>query len=402
MRSLCRAGVEDIISKDRLGVKELDDLLDVFMPDATVEQPQSLSHLQTEEDILLFEDEENVLARYQALFARVSRLDPVVEISSSSSGAGKSQLLYYLTATAVLPLTYEGTCTGGRDSAVVFIDADCRFDADRLRTVARGILQERLREQPGGIKPSDIECILLASLQHVHVFRPQSSSSLLATLHNLDTYLFDLSRHLSSNRPLQAIIIDSASAFFWQDRLRDEISRTEEIGRPLADLERDREQKQSFYQADLYAELVKELKRLQLRFSCAVIYSTMTWTGKSSASLHAQSHRPSGPFDLYNPPVFSKTPALRPSLPAPWGTFPTLRLLVQRDSVRPFPPSMTARDAEQDAAMRHEVVRQGKFSGWVNGWGQEEWPRRVVDGVERLNGGMFVFYARGQGVEIPR
>lgn len=59
---------------------------------------------------------------------------------------------------------------------------------------------------------------------------------------------------------------------------------------------------------------------------------------------------------------------------------------------------MTIHDTERDAAMRHEVVLQGKFSGWVNGWGRDEWPSRIVDGVERANGGMFAFYVKTNGV----
>lgn len=317
---------------------------------------------------------------------RANRACPVVEISSSSSAAGKSQLLNYLTAIAVLPLDF-----GGRGASVVFIDSDGRFDADRLRVVAKDIVQKNRRDSPG----LEIEPSLTAALQHVHIFRPQSSSSLLATLQTLDTYLLDTSRHFSSERPLHAILIDSATAFFWQDKLRDEVSRTENIGRPLAELEHEREQKQTFYLADLYSELANELKRLQRRFTCTVIFTTVSWAGKSTP--HDTLH--TGPFDLYaSPPSAPNTPSLRPSLPSPWGTFPHLRLVVQRDTVRPFPPGMTARDAERDAPMRHEVVVQGKFSGWVNGWGREEWPRRVAEGVERT--GMFVFHVGRNAVDI--
>ena len=272
--------------------------------------------------------------------------------------------------------------------------------------MALGILQQRSNEQPGEgeIEPPsqiDLESILLASLHHVHIFRPQSSSSLLATLQSLDIYLLDTTRHHSSTRPLNAIIIDSASAFIWQDRLRDEVSRIEEIGRSPAEVQSEREQKQSFYISDLYGELIKELKRLQRVFSCSVIYTTILWSGKGNNLQHPQSYHPSGPFDLYNPPVVSnKTPAIRSSLPAPWGSFPALRLVVQRDAVRPFPPGMTVREALREASMRQEIVAQGKFSTWVNGWGREEWSRRMEDGVERLNGGMFAFYSRKDGVYI--
>lgn len=329
---------------------------------------------------------------------RVNHADPVVEICSSSSAAGKSQLLYYLTALAVLPPAHEGVDLGGRNSAVVFIDADSRFDADRLGMVARRIVQQKLQ---GQASPAiDIEPVVAASLHHVHVFRPQSSSSLLATLQCLDTYLLDARRCVSSERPLHSILIDSATAFFWQDKLRDEVSRIEDIGRPPAEVQREREQKQSFYLSDLYAELAKELKRLQRLFSCAVIYTTVSWSGKS-VTAHEARHHTSGPFDLYNTPAPSslKTPSLRPSLPSPWGTLPTLRLVVQRDAVRPFPPGMSPRAAEREAPMRQEVVMRGKFTASVNSWGCEEWPSKIVEGVERT-GGMFVLYARGHGVDL--
>lgn len=376
--------------------------MDVFTPGPTVQQRLHQSSAIQHEDILRPDNDDNEGAEDQPHLFRVTRTDPVIEISSTSSGAGKSQLLYYLTAIAILPSAYDGIDIGGREASVVFIDTDGRFDADRLRTVTQSILQQRF-QQPEDIEPNqvDLESILMASLHHVHIFRPQSSSSLLATLHSLVTYLLDTTRHHSSTRKLDSVIIDSASAFIWEDRLRDEVSRIEDIGRPSTEVEFEREQKQSFYLSDLYAEISKELKELQRIFSCSIIYTTILWSGKGNSSQHPQSYHPSGPFDLYNPPVVSnKTPAFRSSLPPPWGTFPLLRLVVQRDSVRPFPPGMTVREAEGDAGKRQEIVTQGKFSAWVNGWGREEWSRKMEDGVEKLNGGMFTFYSRKDGVYI--
>lgn len=351
--------------------------------------------------------------------ARVHR-DPVLEISGTSSAAGKSQLLYYLAALAVLPSVFAGTSLGGHESAVVFIDTDGRFEADRLRTIARGIVHDRVHESAGhdadnaeGQPPTpDLESMLVSSLQHVHVFRPQSSSALLATLHYLDTYLCDLPRHFSSSRPLHSIFIDSAGAFFWQDKLHDEVARTEDIGRPLAEIESERAQKQSFYLADLYADLVTELKSLQRLFSCSVIYTTTAWSGRSMTggagaghSAEQYGYRPSGPFELYNPleerSSWPRGPAFRATLPPPWGLFPDLRLVVQRDRVRGFPASMTAGDAQgEQAVMRREVVMQGRFLVWVNGWGREDWPSRVREGLERRNGGVFGFCVQRDGVRF--
>ncbi|KAK1148770.1 hypothetical protein N8T08_008655 [Aspergillus melleus] len=304
--------VEDGALRHPLGVTEIDDLLDVFMQRNPVQQAQVHPDLPpSEETDPALDDGEGEDGEYVhdqehdpaqddipmnppswedvAVPTHVPR-EAVLEISSTSSAAGKSQLLYYLAAMAVLPAMFAGQRLGGHESAIVFFDTDGRFEADRLRTIARGIVHDRL-PQYFGLKPHsasapsapsapsipDLESILSSSLQHVHVFRPESSSALLATLHHLETYLFDLPRHFSSSRPLHAIFIDSAGAFFWQDKLHDEVARTEEIGRPHAEIERDRALLRSFYLADLYAEMVARLKDLQRLFSCAVVYTSTAW-----------------------------------------------------------------------------------------------------------------------------
>ncbi|QMW44307.1 hypothetical protein G4B11_007727 [Aspergillus flavus] len=217
----------------------------------------------------------------------------------------------------------------------------------------------------------------------------------------MDKYLFDLTRHFSSARPLHTIIIDSASAFFWQDKLHDEVARTEDIGRPYEEIESERRKKKSFYLFDMYADLVAELKRLQRLFSCAVVYTTIAWSGRSMPGQISASG-PAGPFPLFDPSdvPFSRTSSFRSSLPGPWGVFPTLRLVVQRDVVRPFPPAMTVHEAQREAPVRQEVVLKGRFVGWVNGWGREDWPRRVVEGLDEMDGGMFGFYVGTDGVNF--
>ncbi|KAI9036940.1 putative Rad51 family DNA repair protein [Aspergillus affinis] len=441
---------DDAPLRHPLGVTEIDDLLDVFMQRTPVQPAQEhpdpplleetgpasdngegedeeyahdQEHEPAQDDIPMNPHSwENVPAP-----THVPR-DTALEISSTSSGAGKSQLLYYLAATAVLPSMFAGQRLGGHESAIVFIDTDGRFEADRLRTIARGIVNDRLLQNlgpepqsipsaPSALSTPDLESMLSSSLQHVHVFRPESSAALLATLHNLETYLYDLPRHFSSSRPLHAIFIDSAGAFFWQDKLHDEVARTEEIGLPHADIERDRALMQSFYLADLYAELVARLKLLQRLFSCSVVYTSTAWSrrsvsstgtgagagGSASTGERYGAYRPSGPFELYNPLEEMGSgppgPAFRSPLPPPWGVFPDLRLVVQRDRVRAFPHSLTAVAAQgEQAALRREVVLQGRFLVWVNGWGREDWPRRVREGLERRNGGMFGFRVTRDGV----
>ncbi|KAF7164143.1 hypothetical protein CNMCM5623_008833 [Aspergillus felis] len=420
-------------STSQLGVKRLDALLEVFTSPLPAVQGQiqqverdiyqeqqsehEVQHMQAD-----VEDDQNASAEDRRLPTAylTKQIDPVIEISSVSSAAGKTHLLYYLTAIAVLPSTINGVRVDGRASAVVFIDADGRFDAERLRTVAWGLIDKKLKahsgtgsgESPEGLilppllDTEELESIIAAALQHVHVFRPQSSASLLATLESLQAYLLDVSRHYSSHRPLHAIFIDSATAFFWQDKLHDDVARTENIGRPVAEVEHERKQKRIFLLSDIYAELVQNLKNLQRHFGCIVAYTCNTLnsrsvTGYQSHSQSTQQH--SGPFDLYNPVNVAATrsmPSFRCPLPAPWGTFATLRLVVRRDAVRPFPPMMTARDAQRDAIMRQNVVLEGRFLGWVNEWEREEWPRRFVDGLKERNGGVFSFHVGRGGVEF--
>ncbi|PYI26164.1 hypothetical protein BP00DRAFT_440206 [Aspergillus indologenus CBS 114.80] len=391
LRELCQERIGRNTLKPRFGVDELDNLLGIFtapVPSGQHRADTAQEELQIAPEHDQFGIDANTHSAGIAVPAYTSHADPVLEISSTSSAAGKTNLLYYLTALAILPAKVNGFQIGGHDSAVVFIDTDGRFDAERLRTVLRGIVKETERT-------------IVSCLEHVHIFQPQSSSALLATLQQLDTYLLDLARHVSSSRALRLLFLDSANAFYWQDRLQDEVTRIEQIGRPAAEIETDRRKKQSFYLFAMYTDLVRELKRLQRVFSCAIVFTT-TATPHTTPSRHSHGYQPSGPYELFNPldaPAFRR-PSFRSALPAPWGTFPALRVVVQRDPVRPFPAAMGLQEAEDNAAKRQEVLMRGRFCGWVNMWGREDWPRRWLEGVEALDGGMFFFRMGRDGVQF--
>ncbi|RAH40636.1 uncharacterized protein BO95DRAFT_457218 [Aspergillus brunneoviolaceus CBS 621.78] len=398
--------------KTRFGVDELDKLVGIF----TAPVPSGQSRADTAQEELPLDPEHdpddelahdppgrttNTHSAGIPVPAYTSHAEPVLEISSTSSAAGKTNLLYYITALAVLPAEINGFKIGGHDSAVVFMDTDGRFNAERLRSVLRGIVKVKCGAQDMSRLDEEMERMAVSCLKHVHVFQPQSSSALLATLQRLDTYLLDLARHASSSRALRLLILDSANAFYWQDKLQDEMTRVEQIGRPAAEIEHDRRQKQSFYLFDMYTDLVRELKRLQRVFSCAVVFTT-TAAPQTTPSRRSHGYQPSGPYDLYNPsdaPAFRR-PSFRSALPAPWGTFPVLRVVVQRDPVRPFPAAMGLQEAEENAAKRQEILMRGRFSGWVNMWGREDWPRRWLEGVEALDGGMFFFRMGRDGVQF--
>lgn len=162
---------------------------------------------------------------------------PFIEFISAGSGGGKTHLLYYMTALAILPRTYRGIILNGKDSAVVVLDTDCRFDFQRLTEVMSHYVISQLEssfslsQSVNGAQSSTagkskvIHDLIQSSLSHVHIFRPRSHASLLSTVSSLPMYLFRSTSHASINRPLHSIILDSASAFFWQTRTEEDTAR---------------------------------------------------------------------------------------------------------------------------------------------------------------------------------
>ncbi|EED12200.1 Rad51 family DNA repair protein, putative [Talaromyces stipitatus ATCC 10500] len=361
------------------GIKDFDELLHVALG---AHQP--------------FAGTQNQHVHQSAAFGSSSKRKlPVIEISSPSSGGGKSQLLYYFIAMSVLPSTFNGHKLDGRGGVAILLDADGRFDVRRLHDIIAGIVRHALSDADVSSNTAidkAINALIHTTLQYVHIFRPQTSSSLLSTLNALDTYLLNHSQTTRS-RPLQGIFLDSASAFYWTDRLRDEISRTQEIGLPATEIQRRRKGRTSFYMSVLYSNIAGELRRLQSLFGCAIVYTTWGITPRSSSSVEGYGHIWSGP------------PTFKPHLPSPWNsTFPDLRLVVQRDHVREYPATSTFSDWERDAAIRQDVVKRGKFSAWVDtsnlattwvrGGGED-----VLGALRKLpdNGG-FPFWVREDGV----
>lgn len=81
------------------------------------------------------------------------------------------------------------------------------------------LVREHLRKANTANHDSSVAAIVQESLQHLHIFRPQSQASLQATIKLLQNHvLANLTSHFSANRRLRGIIINSLSAFFWQSR----------------------------------------------------------------------------------------------------------------------------------------------------------------------------------------
>lgn len=378
-----------------LGIKPLDDLLRILqLPPASHRQRQNeaaIPHTGEDGDI--------PTPSAQEPGRNTLRLKhPVVEITSPSSGDGKTHLLYYITAVAILPASFNGIHLNGGSGAVVFLDTDGRFDAVRLRDVAANLAGEKTLFQSTSLvnevqkEDQRFHSMLHECLRHVHVFRPQSSQALLDTIQNLETYLLSGKDHMSSLRPLRAILLDSASAFYWQDRREAEILQIPGVREERAQIAGT--QLQSLDMAQAAQQTVKSLQHLQNVFSCPVVYTT--W-----GLQRAFPRQPDPSRDAY---PYQSQPALlsfRPHLPRPWPSFPTLRLVVRRDLIRPFAPQLSLDEAHREAPTRQSVVQQGNFSAWLDSWGKDKWPRGILEALrsEGVKSG-FNFSIRNEGISI--
>lgn len=259
---------------------------------------------------------------------------PVLEICSEHSAAGKTQLLYYIVAKAVLAEAHELADLDGKNEAVVFIDTDARFDIPRLVQIMTTYIKSRL---PAEVIDAEIQELIDRGLHHVHVFQPGSMKVLLETLDGLKGYFFDTTAHSSSQRALHSIIIDSASAFYWETRAALENERVAALdtkipGASVSDMPPP--------SLNPYAVLVNRLRVLQQTFRCTVIASSTAFSYKH-ATKDGRSIR---------------------TLPAPWTGFPTARILVRREEVRRFAVGISWEEAEQDRELRQAAVDQGRFA----------------------------------------
>ena len=168
------------------------------------------------------------------------RRGDVIEIQGAS-GSGKTQLLYFIVLTTLLPfdlpLEYrprvsstkpaqtafkvQNLLIGGRGKSVILCDCDSRWSLSRLHSMIVCYLQGRLKQGPFNIsnastyelRPS-LEQFAENLLRYLHIFRPASTIALAATLRCLPSY------HTRNMRDedIFMLIIDPINPLYWHDR----------------------------------------------------------------------------------------------------------------------------------------------------------------------------------------
>ena len=255
---------------------------------------------------------------------------------------------------------------------MILLDLSSRFSILRLYNVMRDRVSSICTANSSKMPDQELSSLTTDSLTHLHIFRPQESSSLLATLESLPSYLLaQPPTHFSANRPLGILAINDISAFLWQDRLEAD----EDAG--LSTSNRMEKANNSLF-IQRYRTLVSSLRHIQHLFSSTIIATNWGLAPVTSVANHR---------------------ALRPHLPSVWNNFCTVKVVVERAGVPRFGPGMSAEEAAKEKEQRWQAVMRRGFSGLSNWWGREDWRDEVWEGLRRLErGGAFSFKVTESGV----
>lgn len=175
-------------------------------------------------------DEQLILwsAEHPSLASPLNRGD-VIEVQGPPA-SGKTQLTYHLVMNCVLPRELLLTAVDGRDSdsvmhqrieiggwerGAVVLDCDGRWNVARLKQMLFSRFLDAHQKLKGSQLVSSVEELVEGCLKRVHIFKPKSTTSMACTILHLPTY------HALCMPTLEIalLVIDSVSAFYWQDRL---------------------------------------------------------------------------------------------------------------------------------------------------------------------------------------
>lgn len=221
----------------------------------------------------------------------------------------------------------------------------------------------------------------------MHILRPQSLASLIATIESVPSYLLDTSQHHSAHRRLSLLAIDSLTAFYWPERFERE---TAEL--PADDAaSNERLQKGEKEKASPYARLSEAVRKVQEKLLCPVVATS--WSFYSSTPRNQNQHTPG--------PGAHQLPSLRPLVGGSWNQLVTTRLVISREPVRKLASWVSLEQAERDKSQRQEVVERGRFRAEVDWWGADGWAEGVRERARRERGvGGFGFVIDGEGVRV--
>ncbi|KZT52512.1 hypothetical protein CALCODRAFT_487086 [Calocera cornea HHB12733] len=257
----------------------------------------------------------------------------LIELTSAAA-VGKTQFLYFLCMTTILPFELAVSLAstgddapillGGRGKSVVVCDCDNRWDMLRLADHLEHYIQKRISLTPdidaSDIPPETIPEAVQSALRRLHLFRPTNTLSLAATLQSLPAY----HRTKMKDEEISMLMIDSMTAFYWTDRWELERSKASWESHPMR-------------------HVAKALTVLRRDYGIVVWMTTQNLFPHRSDTSTSMQHRG------YIPE-------------------PTHQITLTKMPTPPFPPSIKLAQARADV-QRKEAVKEGRVEGMVKSKG---------------------------------
>lgn len=150
------------------------------------------------------------------LFSDGPKPKDVIEFYGSS-GAGKTEMLLHVVKKCIMPKMWKDVSLGGFDVEVLYIDTDHKLPILRLATLVEKHVTDAIKvgslsdASPSDPSEEEVECLIKRCLNKLQIYHCRSSQHLLITLHSIEMML-------STNADVSILVIDSISAFYWNDR----------------------------------------------------------------------------------------------------------------------------------------------------------------------------------------
>ncbi|KAK6001252.1 hypothetical protein QM012_002583 [Aureobasidium pullulans] len=197
-----------------------------------------------------------------------------------------------------------------------------------ISRLSQVLLQHLLGTKPN-LPLAEAQLTIHTALSHIHIYQPTSLTSLIATLSSLPSYFLSPTNN-SKDKMLGAILLNTPSTYFWEDKFSFSTSPQSTTKFPA---------------------LATTLRRVSSHLQTPIIYTTSSLSSASTSS---------------NPL------SLQPALPSPFGALPSLRLIIARDRVQGFSQETDAETAVKQRKARDLAVKKKKFRVSVNQWGNED------------------------------
>ena len=227
----------------------------------------------------------------------------VAEIQGPS-GSGKSHLVYHLVSTCVLPPVHQTVQLGGWGKVAIVFDCDGTYDLRRFRDLLEFRCTSSLRSEnfdEHRIGARTLEQLIDDSLSRLHIFRPDSSIQLAASLLHLPEHV--ATEPSLRHAEMALLVVDSVSAFYWADRLTAEHLR--QAGQHYAP-----------GSLNPFAHVVTALERVKALYAPAIVLTNWALTSAAPLTDGAASDLPPYKQHMY-PFLGLQRPSGQPEDPEP-------------------------------------------------------------------------------------